>query len=1165
MNLKDLPFGKLAAAWLDRLLDVSSAVYGLFVDKDSLREEALREVYGYDATSLSFNPETTETLLSLDSQIRKICDFRDMDASSIGYPVVSVDAILAAHHTMITNVFAAAGLSNEQLNELLLPAIRELARTVHLIPASGGYHHKDCGGLFVHSLETAWAAGQKCKGNYFSINPTDPNISETQRKMQLAVILAGLCHDAGKALSDITVRTEAGNGERFSPHSEKLYDWMVAKKLTRYFVYWKGKGKDHEAELVNLYNDLISKKVREYLGERISYELYKYFTGQFKVRGQSALADIVNDADQESTALDRRRGQFDRSHTTLFDRECTNFFTAVKRLLLIGSAHHDGKGDAYPTKVKGIKILGWTVNSPDGAMLLTADGKLFIDWERFIEVRKIYQTERVNSGCFDTGVALNEEEGHGMLTPEDGALSLLEVLNAEGFLALNEGAGKYKSMQFFWRVGRFDVNDPEAEIKPIKAVCLTKEAAGKIFIEPEDAPSELRIYAVFGNGEEYTKPQIVFATEKDREDFEKLLEARKKIEESLNAKNDPHKKAKVQTQDSGEEESLIDVPSRRELERRKRRKQAKEDGIVNNGRAIGKLQADEDGVVIGSEETGQTEEPLPVQEKDNENEEIERVTVDPNELTGAKVKDKEDRINVEIPDFNFRASGLRAKNKENEDADNESNQKETIKAREESQRDTDPIGNQAFTNHPQTIRPEEPEGGCESESNFESESGTQFGKDSEQEHGQSDNAESKAESEPETQTQAKTAAERQSTKDSEQTSASKSESEQGEEQGIEIDTGIGIDLDMSFFSKGKGKKPGTSKNLNALKPQHSSDTSKNDLETKPALQRAGRQQRVGDKNIINSNSYGEKLKNNEKIASIHEACITPENPQNSPIHVTNGLPTKNIAGSKHTPDAHTSTPEQNTQVSTGLVDADDLPSLGEDEDQEDIDQIDIPWNLEADIDDDIEDNEDIEDIEDNEDGRAEETPTQDIVVREKDLTSSTTNLSDEQSQPSTTASTADSVNGSSVAPQPSPHELTEEEEEAIKSQEIPFETMPSNPFTDNNGNPETVNPTPTNPVVEYTGVLPFDRVEDFPMNRSAFKEALAESLKIGAAAENMVLSVDPALGPYLTCVQLEDLAKLASKTIAAQKELLMSLRTIGKNSVLSYEKLSGRLYLNRRV
>ena len=321
---------------------------------------------------------------------------------------------------------------------------------------------------------------------------------------------------------------------------------------------------------------------------------------------------------------------------------------------------------------------------------------------------------------------------------------------------------------------------------------------------------------------------------------------------------------------------------------------------------------------------------------------------------------------------------------------------------------------------------------------------------------------------------------------------------------------------------------------------------------------------MGDKNIINSNSYDGKLKNNEKTASIHEACITPENPQNSPVHVTNGLPTKNLAGSKHTPDAHASTPEQNTQVNTGLVDVNmnigvnDLPSLvgeGEDEDREDIDQIDIPWNLEADID---------EEIEDNEEDEAAQTPTQDIAAGEKDLTSSTTNLSDEQSQPSTTASTADSVNGSSVAPQPSPHELTEEEEEAIKSQEIPFETMPSNPFTDNNGNPETVNPTPTNPVVGYTGVLPFDRVEDFPMNRSAFKEALAESLKIGAAAENMVLSVDPALGPYLTCVQLEDLAKLASKTIAAQKELLMSLRTIGKNSVLSYEKLSGRLYLNRR-
>lgn len=509
MGIKD--FGKktvhaaaVSGSWLVSIRDKTKDFTKSLTNKEYRLEKTLKEHLGYGPTDLTFNPETKETLRSLAVQIQQISSFQDMDASSIGYPNVSVDAVLAAHHKMITDVFAAAGMTEIELRRFLLPTIRSLASFVHLIPASGGYHHKECGGLFQHSLETAWVAGQKAKGFYFASEPNSPNHSETQRKWILAVMLGALCHDCGKVLSDVVIRDESIKGKKFSPYSGSLSQWLQGIQRDRYYVYWKGEGKEHESELVHLYRDLISQPTNEYLGDRISFELSQFFRGKLR-KGESLIADIITEADSESTAMDRGRGQFDRSHTSRFDRECANFFAAVKRLLLLGSKYHTENGEAYETTVKGVRICGWSVNTPCGALMLCPGQKLFVSWEHLSAIRQIYDIERVNSAAMNTGQVLpSGKKNEAALDPEaerlkldDELFALVTQLYNGGYVLLNEKAGSYLNMQFFWRVGHYSPARPGDEIQAYKAICLNAKAINEIFRDTRKPPSEVAAYALF--------------------------------------------------------------------------------------------------------------------------------------------------------------------------------------------------------------------------------------------------------------------------------------------------------------------------------------------------------------------------------------------------------------------------------------------------------------------------------------------------------------------------------------------------------------------------------------------------------------------------------------------------------------------------------------------
>ena len=484
--------------------------FNLKFNREYRYEYYLKLDIGCSAQQLCFNPETSETLTSLCHKTRLIRDARLSDCSETGYPNVSLDAVIAYNAGAVRALFAAVGLSQEELEKYLLPTIRRVAAMVHLLPASGGYHHAECGGLLEHSLEVAWKAAQNGKRAYFSDDPTNPNKAENQRKWLLATVLGALCHDCGKVLSDVVVRDAALTGDKYPAFTgTSLAEWLEGKGCRRYYVYWKGNGKEHENQLVHLYRDLIPVETNRYLGDMISGDLAEYFRMKLP-KGKMVLNDIITEADAESTARDREQGHYDRSQGRQHDRECQNFFAATKNLILFGSRHKSSTGESIESEYKGFRIRGWTINTSDSALMYTFDEKLFVDWRQLPEIRKILRIENVSSDILNINPNRKlQNEGKNQAEPDsiekefekndiEGELfALLKELKDGGYVDKNDFGGTYDNETLIWQVGRFDTAQPGNDIITYKAICLNAKAINEIFQDLTKLPRPVPAYALY--------------------------------------------------------------------------------------------------------------------------------------------------------------------------------------------------------------------------------------------------------------------------------------------------------------------------------------------------------------------------------------------------------------------------------------------------------------------------------------------------------------------------------------------------------------------------------------------------------------------------------------------------------------------------------------------
>lgn len=183
-----------------------------------------------------------------------------------GLPIYPPATLLATQKELVDGIRQI--IANESLlNEHYTPAMMRLAALVQLLPASQAHHHRGAGGMLRHSLEVGLWALQQTEGKLIRgvVTPQQRRIIEPRWK--LTVFLAGICHDLGKVITDISV-TDRANELRWRPYHQGLYEWANTHRVDNYFLHWQeGRGKKHTNVSSTLLNTVIREETLDWISD----------------------------------------------------------------------------------------------------------------------------------------------------------------------------------------------------------------------------------------------------------------------------------------------------------------------------------------------------------------------------------------------------------------------------------------------------------------------------------------------------------------------------------------------------------------------------------------------------------------------------------------------------------------------------------------------------------------------------------------------------------------------------------------------------------------------------------------------------------------------------------------------------------------------------------
>jgi hypothetical protein len=156
-------------------------------------------------------------------------------------------------------------------------------------------------------------------------------------------------------------KNQEGDEFVWDPYLTSLYDWILEKKIGRYFVIWR-KGRDtdsHERIGDILIGDVLTKEQCFYINEIDNSLLLKLKKAVQRDIHTEELAEIVLKADQKSTAEDLKRSNLQTDlGTNIAVPAFRHYIDAMRRLFALSK---------------------WDINNP-GSRVWVIDDKLFLVW-----------------------------------------------------------------------------------------------------------------------------------------------------------------------------------------------------------------------------------------------------------------------------------------------------------------------------------------------------------------------------------------------------------------------------------------------------------------------------------------------------------------------------------------------------------------------------------------------------------------------------------------------------------------------------------------------------------------------------------------------------------------------------------------------------------------
>lgn len=189
-----------------------------------------------------------------------------------GVPVCPPEILLERNRDIVDAL--RKNISDQQLfDEYYFPAMLRLANMVQQLPASERHHHRKMGGLLRHSLEVGLWAVQLAEEKYTQDGYIPQQGSITDPRWKLAVFIAGMGHDLGKIVTDISV-TDRSEEFKWCPYSSSLYDWATHNGIENYFIHWQaGRGKRHITISSTLINTVMKQDTRKWISDERNDEV----------------------------------------------------------------------------------------------------------------------------------------------------------------------------------------------------------------------------------------------------------------------------------------------------------------------------------------------------------------------------------------------------------------------------------------------------------------------------------------------------------------------------------------------------------------------------------------------------------------------------------------------------------------------------------------------------------------------------------------------------------------------------------------------------------------------------------------------------------------------------------------------------------------------------
>lgn len=225
------------------------------------------------------------------------------------YPAVSPRQILEVNSQLINKIATTFTHDDKMFLKYVFPVIENLASVIHLLPASRSHHHALPGGAFRHSLEVADLCATGALGILRDKRIRNSDSEAYQLRIQVACIIAGLLHDAGKPISDIAV-TDKKSDEEWNPHNSSLYRWLRKREATSYYITWrKDRHQQHEMFSGRVYDKVVTPAINEFLahfGPQIQSWIFESLSHNETNKDTNPIYKVVRMADQVSVRDDTK-------------------------------------------------------------------------------------------------------------------------------------------------------------------------------------------------------------------------------------------------------------------------------------------------------------------------------------------------------------------------------------------------------------------------------------------------------------------------------------------------------------------------------------------------------------------------------------------------------------------------------------------------------------------------------------------------------------------------------------------------------------------------------------------------------------------------------------------------------------------------------------------